>query len=317
MTFQLSQRITVDELTALYVLDDVKGLGPQKVKAIHEHGVAPARVVADPSLLPIKGKRGEQLRRALESAQVLVPKSRERAERQLQEVEKCGAVILTYDHPLYPRTVYRSNYPAPILYARGAIETLQSDRTVACVGSRKIRRPYSDRHREFAEYAVVAGFTIVSGFALGADTIGHEAAHEAMGKTVCVLPGGLERAFPPENRSLWDTLLHDGKAVMVSEAPFGVRASSLLLRKRNKLIVAFARGVLVSQTSANGGAMNAYRFAMELHRPFATFRGDGSDDTTGNAVIADTPKHSPVTFDAQHAEPEAWRRWLEGLSSST
>ena len=50
---------------------------------------------------------------------------------------------------------------------------------------------------------------------------------------------------------------------LVSEFPFGTAASSLTLRKRNKLIVAFAQGVLIGQSSAKGGAMNAYRFALE------------------------------------------------------
>jgi predicted Rossmann fold nucleotide-binding protein DprA/Smf involved in DNA uptake len=77
------------------------------------------------------------------------------------------------------------------------------------------------------------------------------------------MPGGLDRPFPPENRSLWEDFLSYPGAAFVSEFPFGTRASSLTLRKRNKLIVAFARAVLVSQSSADGGAMNAYRFAAE------------------------------------------------------
>ena len=57
----------------------------------------------------------------------------------------------------------------------------------------------------------------------------------------------------------------------MSELGFGVRASALTLRKRNKLIVAFARGVLVAQSAKDGGAMNAYRFAVEQKKPVATF----------------------------------------------
>ena len=83
---------------------------------------------------------------------------------------------------------------------------------------------------------------IVSGFALGADTIGHEEAWKAGGKTICVMPGGLDRPFPPENRRLWDEFLRYPGAAFVSELGFGVRASALTLRKRNKLIVSFARG---------------------------------------------------------------------------
>ena len=62
----------------------------------------------------------------------------------------------------------------------------------------------------------------------------------ASGHTICVMPGGLDRPFPPENRNLWDSLLASDAGVFVCEFPFGTRASSLNLRKRNKSIVAFA-----------------------------------------------------------------------------
>src|SRR6185503_14852705 len=98
---------------------------------------------------------------------------------------------------------------------------------------------------------------------------------------------GLDLSFPPENRSLWNELLEYERAVFVSEFPFGRRAASLTLRKRNRLIVAFARGVLVSQSAKDGGAMNAYRFALDQKKPVATFAPDGSADTSGNALIAE------------------------------
>ena len=82
-------------------------------------------------------------------------------------------------------------------------------------------------------------------------------------------------------------MLSYGGAVFVSEFGFGQRASSLMLRKRNKLIVAFAQGVLVAQSATDGGAMIAYRFGRDQKKPVATFRADGSTYTTGNAVITE------------------------------
>jgi DNA processing protein len=164
-------------------------------------------------------------------------------------------------------------------------------------------------------------FTVVSGFALGADTIGHKAALEAKGTTIAVMPCGLDLSFPPENRSLWNELLAYDRAVFVSEFPFGRRAASLTLRKRNRLIVAFARGVLVSQSARDGGAMNAYRFALEQKKPVATFVSDEQSDTTGNALIGRADSARPlfmrdVVFPLT-PEPSAYERWLRTLSSST
>jgi predicted Rossmann fold nucleotide-binding protein DprA/Smf involved in DNA uptake len=125
------------------------------------------------------------------------------------------------------------------------------------------------------------------------------------------MPGGLDRPFPPENKSLWSSLLEYPSATFVTESPFGTAASSLTLRKRNKLIVAFSRGVLVAQSSAKGGAMNAYRFAVEQRKPVATFSADDSADTSGNSQI---PNYQNAVV--LKSEPEAFERWLQTLSSS-
>ena len=160
------------------------------------------------------------------------------------------------------------------------------------------------------------GVLVVSGFALGADSIGHTASLEAGGATVCVMPCGLDNVFPPESRELWEQLLHHPKAVFVSEFGFGQRASSLLLRKRNKLIVAFVQGVLVAQSAVDGGAMNAYRFGREQRKPVATFRNDGSKETTGNATIENDARTGRFGLEVRCRELE-YEAWLQTLSSWT
>jgi DNA processing protein len=241
---------------------------------------------------------------------------RRRAAHQIYAAYKHKAFILTYDHPAYPRNVYVSNLPVPVLYVRGSLDAMQKRRAVACVGSRGIRPPYSELHAEFARVACKAGFAVISGFALGADKIGHETAFNSGGVTVCVMPGGLERPFPPENKGLWEDLLAYGGAAFVSEFPFGIRASSLTLRKRNKLIVSFSLGVLIGQSSVTGGAMNAYRFAREQRKPVATFSEDGAKDTSGNALI-DLERELMDTVFPDKTDVGAYEQWLQGLYSST
>lgn len=309
--------IAVDELAAFYVLDSVKQFGPQKFKQLHQQALRPSDIVADPSRLSIPGKRGEGFRAQLaEVAQSKRSECRERAIRQINTAARLGAAIVSYDSPHYPRPVYESNNPVPVLYVRGAPDVLKAELTVACVGSRRIRPPYTELHETFARAACTAGFAIASGFALGADTIGHKAARAVSGKTICCMPGGLDRPFPPESKDLWDDLLLYRGAVFVSEFPFGTGASSLTLRKRNKLIVAFAQGVLISQTADTGGAMNAYRFAIEQRKPVATFLSDGTADTSGNKSIAEKRRESDAVFPLSSDQQE-FERWLRRLSSST
>lgn len=310
--------VTVQELTDILTLASVKGLGPQKFKALHVAGLRAIDVLNEPNRLPITGKRGDQLRNEIQSV-LSEDKAifRQRAKKQVLTAFRHEANILTYWHPAYPKHLYASNYPLPVLYARGSLEVLGDSKAVACVGSRNIRSPYAERHTEFAEFAVSQGFAIVSGFALGADTLGHQAAHRNGGKTVCVMPGGIDRPFPPENRGLWQSLLKYPHAVMVTEAPFGTGASALNLRRRNKLIAALALGVLVSQTTSDGGAMNAFRFAVEQHKMVGTFGGDGTKDTSGNECIGQEKKVPITVFPERIPALEEWKKWLLALSFLT
>lgn len=336
ITPEMTRRVgvSVEDLMALMLLDGVRGFGPQKYKALVEAGVAPVDVLEDPSRLPLAGKSGDTLRRALEDiTEEQAAQARRRAVRQILRAYENDARILTHSAPEYPRRVYESNNPVPIIYLRGSAAALADPRSVACVGSRHISEPYAALHARFVRDAVRESFVIVSGFATGADRIGHEEAFRAGGRTILVMPCGLDRPFPPENRELWDELLRYEGAAMVSEFHFGTKAAALTLRKRNKLIVAFAQGVLMSQSSASGGAMNAYRFALEQRKPVATFEPDGTDGTTGNAEIQKGPT-AGVRGRQPHAlfaaaglrettafpldtAPDTWNQWLRRLSSLT
>lgn len=315
--------VTVEDLAALYALDSLKGFGPQMFREIHERGIPEIDVLRNPRSFNLLGKRAALLRARLLhlSVESLLSKYRALATKQIITAHRLRAAILTYRHEAYPSNVYKSNNPVPIVYARGALDILRHRHAVACVGSRGIREPYARLHGKFARVACANDFTIISGFALGADTIGHEVAWKNSGRTICVMPCGLDRPFPPENKYLWAQLLDYSGAAFVSEFPFGMRAASLTLRKRNKLIMAFALGVLISQSSSQGGAMNAYRFALEQHKPVATFSSDGTPDTSGNFQISEThllKKVPPASIVFPLIEDvNLYEIWLRQLSSLT
>ncbi|MCY4635486.1 MAG: DNA-processing protein DprA [Acidobacteria bacterium] len=309
--------LAADRLGALYALERLPGFGPVKFREMHDAGVDPQVAIEHPERLPFRGRTGDKLReavRALVAADVAAGRSW--AMEQLQRASDSSAAILVHGDPQYPRRVYESNNPVPILYVRGDPAIWGGTGSVAVVGSRNTRDPYASYARTFAAIAARRGMVVVSGFAVGADSIGHAAAREVGGRTVCVMPCGLDKVFPPENRRLWEELLAYEGAAFVSEFGFGQRASSLRLRKRNKLIVAFAQGVLVAQSATDGGAMNAYRFGRDQKKPVATFSADGSSDTTGNAAIVAAARTRDVNFELK-PDGTAYEKWLDGLSSWT
>jgi DNA processing protein len=304
---------SLEELSDLFTLEAVKGFGPQKFKELHESGVSPSQVLARPAEMQRFGKRGLDFRRQLDAMAPLDrEKSRQRAKKQIEAARVNEGAILTYDNPNYPSILYASNLPVAALYARGNLAALRKPKAVACVGSRKIRPPYTELHDTFARRAIASGFVIVSGFATGADIIGHLAAEAANGFTIGVMPSGLDRPFPPEHKEIWHRFLQSDGAVFVSEFGFGVGANALNLRKRNKMIAGMALGVLISQSTEDGGAMNAYRFGIEQKKPVATFKNDGKPDTSGNELIAGSAERANSTVLPLNGGLE-WSAWLQTL----
>jgi DNA processing protein len=304
------------DLEALLILDQVKGFGPAAFRALTESKISPERVIQDPSLLPLAGRRAESIREKIGSLSVReFELARERSARQIERAAETSVRILTHASKDYPRNLYESNNPVPLLYAAGDLRLLRHREVVACVGSRKTRPRYLEQLRRFVSLAVDHQWIVASGFANGADTTAHEAAVASHGGTVLVMPSGLDIPFPPENKGLWAAWQGREGIAMISEFPLGTKASALTLRKRNKTIVGVSLMVLVAQTGRKGGTMNSYRFAVEQKKPVLTFAPDGLADTDGNRLIGE---EEGGRLDVYLSDPKYVRqaaRWIEQSSS--
>lgn len=304
--------MNVDDLAHLYTLKSIPGFGPKRFKQLFMAGIAPEEACRNPSCLPFSGKSGERLIEQIRlRSQTRSTQAMRQAEQQSKAAEITGSHIITYGDPLYPRPLFE-HHPVPILYVRGSEALLlHAERMVACVGSRGIRSPYREHLQDFVYEAVCADFTIVSGFAGGADIAGHQAAVDRGGDTICVIPSGLDRPFPPEHETQWRGFLERPHQVtFVSPFPFGTIATRIRLLERNALIVALARGVLISQASETGGSMATYRIAIAQRKPVATFTPDTEADTAGNRRIARAPH---ATVFPLRATLGPYREWLISL----
>lgn len=99
----------------------------------------------------------------------------------------------------------RSAAPS-ILYGRGRKELLATAPRVAVVGSRRASGNGLARASEIAEELVDAGVVVVSGLALGIDTVAHQTAIDCGGTTFAVLATGLEQYATSRNRELQDKI---------------------------------------------------------------------------------------------------------------
>ncbi|MDD5708439.1 MAG: DNA-processing protein DprA [Kiritimatiellae bacterium] len=110
------------------------------------------------------------------------------------------------------------------------------------------------------------GWTIASGLALGIDAEAHTGALAVNGLTIAVMATGPERTYPSQHFSLRERIERTGCCVTESE-PGGGAGGRWLFPRRNRLLAALARGVIVVEAPRRSGALLTAQLAVDLGRP--------------------------------------------------
>ena len=167
---------------------------------------------------------------------------------------------------------------------------------LAIVGSRAAT-PYGRwAAQRLSRAATRAGLVIVSGLARGIDRFALEATLEAGGWPVAVLGCGADVAYPPEHAELQERIAREG--TLVTEFPLGRRPDRLAFPRRNRILAALARAVLVVEAGPRSGALITARHALEIGREVLAVPGPIDSETSrganrlladGATLIADVP----------------------------
>jgi len=137
--------------------------------------------------------------------------------------------------------------------------------TVAIIGTRRPTAYGKEVTRQLATELAQQGVIIVSGLALGIDAIAHQAALEAGGVTVAVLPTGLPEIYPATHRQLAQRIIRQGGA-LVSEYPPGTLARKHHFLARNRLISGLADAVIVTEAADRSGTLSTVGHALEQNK---------------------------------------------------
>ncbi|MGB8332631.1 MAG: DNA-processing protein DprA [Polyangiales bacterium] len=138
-------------------------------------------------------------------------------------------------------------------------------RAVSVVGTRQADDEALDFAYALARNAALNGLAVVSGGAVGVDRAAHEGALDGGGRTVVVLPTGLDQPYPDANHDLFTRVLSDG--CLLTEVGDGAEPQPGRFLKRNRLIAALGRSTIVIQAPARSGALSTARWAKRLGRP--------------------------------------------------
>lgn len=247
------------DLLDLLALTLVPGLGPRLTQGLLDHfgsaGAARRATAAELQQVPhIGAKLAHEFAAALRAAD---------PQAEFDRAVEYGVSLVPLPAPDYPGRLRELPDAPHLLYVRGAI--LPADmNAVAIVGSRRCS-PYGLRTAgRLAADLARAGYTVVSGLALGIDGAAHRGALEAGGRTLAVLAGGLSAIYPPEHVGLADEVAARG--ALLTETPLLMSPQRGMFHARNRLISGLARAVVIIEANDKSGALITARHAAEQGR---------------------------------------------------
>ncbi len=187
-------------------------------------------------------------------------------------LEKHQIQYLCLTDPDYPVALKEIFAPPLILYYKGDLSGTLKDICLAVVGTRKPTSYGVEMCRKLLSPVCAKGVNIISGLAMGIDTIAHQTALKAKTKTIAVFASGLDSIYPPMNKELADSIIANG--ALVSEYEPGSKLERWNFPSRNRIISAFANAVFVVEGSLNSGAMLTAKFAVEQNKPLFALPGN-------------------------------------------
>jgi len=172
----------------------------------------------------------------------------------------------------YPGLLKQIKDPPEVLYYRGEWNPEIFADTLSVVGSRKMTRYGEAMTERLVTEMAMKGITIVSGFMYGIDAVAHAAAVNAPGRTIAVMPCGIERVHPDYQKDLYDGILETG-GMILSEYPGETPPALWTYPRRNRIVAGLSPLLLVMEAGVKSGALITARIARRYNKKIYALPG--------------------------------------------
>lgn len=205
------------------------------------------------------------------------------ADSQIDIASKNATRILSVVDADYPKLLCVVRDDPVILFVKGALAPTE-EKSVAIIGTREPTSHGGVITERLTKFFVGEGWSIVSGLAIGCDSIAHKAALINGGHTVAILAHGLQTVAPSRHKKLAAEILEAGGA-LVTEYPFGDEPRPQNFVKRDRIQAGMASGVVMVQSDIKGGSLHASRASLEYNRWLAVPYPTEQDKANGEPKI--------------------------------
>ncbi len=261
-----------EKLTYLRLLLSIEGIGPQKIFSLLSkfNSIEEIFSTSQEKLINVAGIN-KILTAKIRAAKENLNTVKIELEKTLAKLELIGGQIITYWDDDYPELLKKIYFPPIIIFILGKF--VPDDKfSFAIVGTRQPTTYGKLQAERFSFELASQNITIVSGLARGIDSIAHESALKANGRTIAVTGSGLDVIYPPENKKLFEQIKEHG--VIISEFELGTKPDAQNFPRRNRIISGLSLGALIVETKFIGGAMQTAAYALDQNREVFAIPGN-------------------------------------------
>lgn len=194
------------------------------------------------------------------------------ADKVISDCEEKGWKIVNYEDEEYPPQLRQiSDFPL-VLYVSGDVKCLTHEMPIGVIGTRKPSQYAIDVAETISIELAKRNALIVSGGAQGIDSIAHNSAMDAGGKTVVIMGCGLGYDYLSVNEPMRNRAEHNG--AVITEYPPYTSAKSFQFVQRNRITAAFCKGVLVVEAGEKSGSLSTANRVLKYNKDLFVVTGD-------------------------------------------
>lgn len=257
-------KLSFDELTNLYTLLSVDGIGPAKIRNLLARFKSTENILSqnNNTLIETEGI-STTLASKIQKASRQRNEIQAEVEIELNLLQKIGGRIVTVWDKDFPDLLKKIYDPPLLLYYKGNFSD-SDNYCIAIVGTRGPTNYGKVRAEKISSELAEQGITIVSGLARGVDSIAHKAALKNGGRTIAVIGSGLDVVYPSENKRLFEEIAEKG--LIISEYKLKTKPDAQNFPRRNRIISGLSLGCVIIESGVDGGAMQTASFALDQNR---------------------------------------------------
>jgi DNA processing protein len=170
----------------------------------------------------------------------------------------------------FPEKLLEIPQPPKHLYLRGEIPDWENTKFIAVIGSRKFSNYGENACKKIISELQGYNIAIISGLAIGIDSIAHRTALENNLQTIAIPGSGLnpKNIYPSINKNLSEDIIKNG-GCLISEFEPDFKATPWSFPQRNRIMAGLADLILIIEAEEKSGTLITARMGIDYNKEIA------------------------------------------------